>query len=98
MPQLGICNEKGISKEEAQLLLKGLQKEAQKHVGNAMVFDLSMYVQEFLFEHRKPSETSFYEQMIQRQQQQQLKEQAKLDQEASKCLFFFRKMQFKSVK
>lgn len=74
IPKILLENSKGLSLTVLQELHDKLEKRAKELVGEEMIFQLSQYVQEFLHKHNKPTSKSFYDEMLQRQKEQQEKD------------------------
>lgn len=59
-------------------LQKQLEDRANKLKGEVMIFELAQHVQAYLHEHNKPGSKSFYDEMLNRQkQQEQLQQEAR---------------------
>ncbi|XP_017783992.1 PREDICTED: eIF-2-alpha kinase GCN2 [Nicrophorus vespilloides] len=73
-PKIILENTTGMSKETLTELQIKLEKKADILLGEVMIFQLCEEVKEFLYEHNKPAPISFYEEMVLRKHQQEMKE------------------------
>lgn len=69
VPSLLLENSQGLSNEHVGVLLSELEQMAERLKGEVMILDLAQQVQTFLSEHNKPGYSSFYEEMVSRQQE-----------------------------
>ncbi|CAH0551983.1 unnamed protein product [Brassicogethes aeneus] len=74
IPNIKLENGKGLSNAVLTELQEELTQEATLLIGEEMIFQLAQYVEQFLHKHNKPSSKSFYEEMLQRQKEQEEKE------------------------
>ncbi|XP_064426761.1 eIF-2-alpha kinase GCN2 isoform X7 [Mirounga angustirostris] len=90
VPEIELKNAKGLSNESVNLLKSHLEKVAQKHCGEVMIFELADHVQSFLSEHNKPPPKSFHEEMLERRAQEEqrrlLEAKQKVEQEQREIL------------
>lgn len=73
MPKLLLENSRGISNALLVQLHDELEKKAHSLKGEEMIFQLAQHVQEFLHRHNKPGTKSFYEEMLNRQKEEEQK-------------------------
>jgi translation initiation factor 2-alpha kinase 4 len=74
VPKIKLEHSKGLSDNSLKELQNKLEKNAEELKGEEMIFQLAQYVQEFLHGHNKPAPKSFYDEMMQRQREQEEKE------------------------
>lgn len=74
-------NPKGLSQTSLQQLKKELNDKALEYIGTEMIWQLCVYVGEFILHHYKPTMVSFYDQMLleKREQEQKAKLQKQLE-------------------
>lgn len=76
-PKIKLERCKGMSDALLLELQRALEEKTKILKGEVMIFELAQHVQAFLHEHNKPATKSFYEEMLDRQKQnEQLKIQA----------------------
>lgn len=73
MPKLSLENSRGVSNTLLTQLQDELEKKAHSMKGEEMIFQLAQHVQEFLHRHNKPGIKSFYEEMLNRQKEEEQK-------------------------
>lgn len=66
-------NSQGVSNALLTQLHDELEKKAHSLKGEEMIFQLAQHVQEFLHRHNKPGIKSFYEEMLNRQKEEEQK-------------------------
>ncbi|KAK0182830.1 hypothetical protein PV327_000924 [Microctonus hyperodae] len=82
VPSFQLNNSRGLSDKQVAVLSSELKKLAEELKGEVMILEITQHVQKFLHENNKPGYSSFYEEMISRQekklqcemQEKQLKE------------------------
>lgn len=62
-------NSRGLSHQQLAIHLSELEELAKQLRGEVMIFELCQQVQKFLHEHNKPGYSSFYEEMVLKQQE-----------------------------
>lgn len=73
MPKLFLENSRGISNTLLLQLHDELERKAHSMKGEEMIYQLAQHVQEFLHRHNKPGIKSFYEEMLNRQKEEEQK-------------------------
>jgi len=85
VPIIQLQDSKGLSHQQVAVLSSELENLAQKLKGEVMIFEFSQHVQKYLHEHNKPGYSSFYEEMVSRNQEkiqyEMLEKQMKEDKE-----------------
>ncbi|XP_077394275.1 eIF-2-alpha kinase GCN2 [Festucalex cinctus] len=83
-PELELTNVKGLSNDNLQTLQSELTKLAAARCGEVMIYELADHIQGFLYEHNKPPQRSFHDEMLKNLRRQQekrdLEEQGRRDQ------------------
>ncbi|XP_077411506.1 eIF-2-alpha kinase GCN2 [Vanacampus margaritifer] len=83
-PELELTNVKGLSNDNLQTLQSELTKLAAAQCGEVMIYELADHIQGFLYEHNKPPQRSFHDEMLKNLRRQQekrdLEEQQRRDQ------------------
>uniref|UniRef100_A0A6P7FHC6 non-specific serine/threonine protein kinase n=1 Tax=Diabrotica virgifera virgifera TaxID=50390 RepID=A0A6P7FHC6_DIAVI len=74
VPKISLENSKGLSNTVLIELQGCLEQTALDLVGEEMIFQLCQLVEEFLHKHNKPASKSFYEEMLERRKEQEIKE------------------------
>ncbi|XP_012255300.2 eIF-2-alpha kinase GCN2 [Athalia rosae] len=69
VPCLLLRNSRGLSNQQVGVLYSELEQLADQLKGEVMIYELAQQVQKFLHEHNKPGYSSFYEEMVSRQQE-----------------------------
>ncbi|KAL6267393.1 hypothetical protein P5V15_000468 [Pogonomyrmex californicus] len=69
VPIIQLQDSRGLSHQQIAVLSSELENLAQKLKGEVMIFEFSQHVQKYLHEHNKPSYSSFYEEMVSRNQE-----------------------------
>ncbi|XP_012527780.1 eIF-2-alpha kinase GCN2 [Monomorium pharaonis] len=69
VPTIQLQNSRGLSHQQVAVLSSELENLAQKLRGEVMIFEFSQHVQKYLHEHNKPGYSSFYEEMVLRNQE-----------------------------
>ncbi|VDN04109.1 unnamed protein product [Thelazia callipaeda] len=67
IPDIELENVRGISLKDVEKLKQILLNKASSLKGNEIILELCQLVQEFLYEHNKPPEGSFFDGMLQQQ-------------------------------
>lgn len=68
-PKISLKNSRGVSDQQLTQHLSELEDLAGKLKGEVMIYELCQRVQTFLHEHNKPGYSSFYEEMVLKQQE-----------------------------
>ena len=68
-PKIILKNSKGLSNQQLADYLLQLEDLAEKLTGEVMIFELCQHIQKFLHENNKPGYSSFYEEMVLKQQE-----------------------------
>ncbi|XP_056630081.1 eIF-2-alpha kinase GCN2 [Diorhabda sublineata] len=74
VPKVELENCKGLPHTVLFTLTECLEHKATELKGEEMIFQLSQFVEEFLHKHNKPASKSFYEEMLERRREQEMKE------------------------
>lgn len=74
VPKIVLEKSKGLSTQQLVCLQNNLEKLAESLKGEVMVFELATYVEKYLHQYNKPGFQSFYDEMVNRQQQKHQKE------------------------
>ncbi|XP_046628055.1 eIF-2-alpha kinase GCN2 [Neodiprion virginianus] len=69
VPRLLLRNSRGLSNQQVGVLYSDLEQMADQLKGQEMIYELAQHVQKFLHDHNKPGYSSFYEEMVSRQQE-----------------------------
>lgn len=64
-----------MSQVSLHSLHQQLEEKAKAYEGTEMIFELCQHVREFLHIHNKPAMKSFYDEMLQKQEEKKLQEQ-----------------------
>ncbi|KAF7284929.1 hypothetical protein GWI33_017408 [Rhynchophorus ferrugineus] len=73
-PKILLENEKGMSQASLLTLHQELEEKARVREGTEMIFELCQHIREFLHSHNKPAMKSFYDEMLQKQEEKKLQE------------------------
>ncbi|KAG5306395.1 E2AK4 kinase, partial [Pseudoatta argentina] len=69
VPIIQLQDSRGLSHQQVAVLSSEIENLAQKLKGEVMIFEFSQHVQKYLHAHNKPSYSSFYEEMVSRNQE-----------------------------
>lgn len=69
VPSIQLQGSRGLSHQQVAVLSSELENLAQKLKGEVMIFEFSQHVQKYLHANNKPSYSSFYEEMVSRNQE-----------------------------
>lgn len=69
VPAIQLQDSRGLSHQQVAILSSELENLAQKSKGEVMIFDFCQHVQKYLHKHNKPGYSSFYEEMVSRNQE-----------------------------
>ena len=64
LPRITLVNEKGMSLDQVKHLHGKLVQKASEMLGNEMIYELCLLIQEYLYENNKAPAKSFYEQRL----------------------------------
>lgn len=97
VPKLFLENSRGVSNALLTQLQDELEKKAQNMKGEEMIFQLAQHVQEFLHRHNKPGTKSFYEEMLNRQKEEEQKHKQAEQLERDRKVFVHTQSKTKTV-
>lgn len=69
VPTIQLKDSRGLSHQQVAVLSSELENLAQQLKGEVMIFEFSQHIQKYLHEHNKPGYSSFYEEMVSRNQE-----------------------------
>ncbi|KAL0111656.1 hypothetical protein PUN28_013086 [Cardiocondyla obscurior] len=69
IPTIQLQDSRGLSHQQVAILSSELEILAQKAKGEVMIFEFCQHVQKYLHKHNKPGYSSFYEEMVSRNQE-----------------------------